>query len=156
MNKLKKGQKLKSKRKTVLIVKKDNFFEKRQEVLNIIYELKRHVKLPRIEVKIAESQNGSQVVGLGYLNSFTIAIEHSLDGIKLYQTVLHEIVHTVFKMQGHDESCILMSAALTNGYSKEEYLTAFLKYARDFNPEISLVHNLANKSRVSFPGTYFL
>lgn len=130
MNNLKKGQKLKHKKKTVLIVKKDNFREKRKEVLDIIYELKKHVDLPRIEVKIADLVHDSKTVGLGYFNHYTIVISSSLSGIELYQTVLHEIVHTVFKIKEHDEECILMASTLKTGHSKEAFLKAFLKYSK--------------------------
>ena len=125
-NQLKKGDKRKG-----LTVKRDQFWLKRREVMEIIYSLKKEVNLPRIEVKIATRDQLSNVIGLGWTDhNSTILIDGELNGIDLYAVVLHEIVHTAFKYTGHNESCLLMSSNLSRGYTKQDYFNAFKRYAK--------------------------
>ena len=98
--------------------------------MEIIYSIKKVVNLPRIEVKIATRDQLSNPIGLGWTDDNSIiVIDGELNGIDLYQVVLHEIVHTAFKYTGHNENCLLMSSHLKRGGTKQEYFNAFLKYA---------------------------
>jgi len=124
MNILRKGQDL----GRGMTVQTDGYHAKRKEVIGILYALRdAGVKLPRLEVKIAEA--GGQTIGLGYHNNPTIAISAELTGDKLYAVVLHEVVHTAFNYRGHDESCPLMASTVKT-HSKRVYLQAFMKYAK--------------------------
>lgn len=126
MNKLKKGQKLSA----GMTVKTDGYFEKRKEVMEIIYQLRELVELPRIEVKIADS---TYAAGLGQTGKANyIVIEGNLKGLELFHVVLHEVVHTAFKYSGHNEKCLLMSSTYNknNLATKEQYLETFMKYAK--------------------------
>lgn len=126
MNTLRKGQRLVH----GMTVKDESYFEKRREVMAIIYELKRSVELPRIEVKIAKSSDG-KCAGLGWTDErHTIAIADTLSGKELFIVTLHELVHTVFKFKGHDERCPLMCSVIDASHTKEVYMEAFLKYAK--------------------------
>lgn len=134
MNKLKKGQTV-----VDMVISENNYFQKRKEVMEIIYELKKYVDLPRIEVKIAETIKGHSTAGRGYTDSTNaIVISGKLEGMILYAVVLHEIVHTAFKYKGHNEKCILMCSSVSKGHSKEKYLQAFLKYAKNNTQALAL------------------
>ena len=120
MNKLKKGSKLKN--GTVL---SNNYFAKRREVMDIIYQARKlYPNAPRTEVKIMTGTSG-----LGWTNSNNIiSIGEDVSGENLVHVVLHELVHTWFKISRHNEKCALMKAKYGNE-SAEVAWNAFSKYA---------------------------
>jgi hypothetical protein len=107
----------------------------RREVINFIYEAKKHVNLPRIDVRITEPNKGSHsnVLGLAYLNENVIYIPSNLienGRLKTYfrEVVAHEIVHAVTGFT-HDESCPLMCASVKSKPMTDKQLwEAFKKY----------------------------
>ena len=120
MNKLKKGSKLKN--GTVL---SSNYFTKRREVMDIIYQARKlYPNAPRTEVKIMTGASG-----LGWTNSNNIiSIGEDVSGENLVHVVLHELVHTWFKISKHNEKCPLMKAKYGNE-SAEVAWSVFSKYA---------------------------
>ena len=88
------------------------------KVIDLIYEAKKHVTLPRIEVRITENHKGSHsnILGLAYLGHNVIYIPTKLvDGSRwtshFREVVLHEIVHAVTAFE-HDEKCPLMASCV--------------------------------------------
>lgn len=101
MNKLRKGQKVYKD----WTVKSDGYFDKRRQVMDIIYKARRIYKnAPRVEVKIMTKQGG-----LGWMNKNIIAIGEDVADNVLVHVVLHELCHTWFGLE-HDEKCPLMKA----------------------------------------------
>lgn len=115
----------------------DDTYKLRRAVIDFIYEAKRHVELPRIEVRITEPNKGSHsnVLGLAYLNANVIYIPTNLiknGRLKNYfrEVVAHEIVHAVTGFR-HDEKCPLMSPSIgQKPMSESEMWKHFVKYFR--------------------------
>ena len=123
-NALHKGQEIRG-----LQVKSQDYHAKRREVIDIIYSLKKLVDLPRIEVKIASKREAASPLGLGFTGDIcAIMVNGELEGDQLYAVVLHEIVHTAFKVKGHVDTCPLMAPRLRD-FDRSKYLAAFLTYA---------------------------
>ena len=86
-------------------VKSEGYFDKRREVMDIIYKARRIYRdAPRVEVKIITSTGG-----LGWVGLNIIAIGEDVASEVLVHVVLHELCHTWFKLE-HDEECPLMKA----------------------------------------------
>lgn len=86
-------------------VKSEGYFDKRREVMDIIYKARRIYRdAPRVEVKIMTSEGG-----LAWLGQNIIAIGEDVASEALVHVVLHELCHTWFKL-GHDDNCQLMKA----------------------------------------------
>ena len=122
MNKLKKGQELRN--GTIL---SDNYFAKRREVMAIVYAAREFFpQAPRVEVKIMTKDGG-----LGWVNeNHIIAIGEEIEGDSLVHVVLHELVHTWFKVKGHNEKCPLMKSKYSDAEKAELAWAAFKKYAK--------------------------
>jgi hypothetical protein len=96
----------------------DDTYVLRRKVIDLIYEAKKRVSLPRIEVRITENHSGSHsnVLGLAYLNQNVIYIPNRLVEKGRFtnhfrEVVLHEIVHAVTGFR-HDPKCPLMSPSV--------------------------------------------
>lgn len=129
MNILKKG---KETHKNGMTVKTNDYFDKRKEVMAIIYEAKKHFpNAPRVEVKICDKHD--KILGLGWVNKSTvIAINEDLKGDTLVHVVLHELIHTWFKEE-HNEKCPLMKEYVYGDENIEESWKAFKKYAKKYS-----------------------
>lgn len=101
-------------------------FKQRREVMNIIYELKKHIDLPRIEVRVTENDSENhRLLGMGTMNKDTIIwiCENSFKDKKvLKHVVTHEIGHAVFKLN-HNKRCPVMKAIMDRPATNKEILT---------------------------------
>lgn len=82
----------------------------RRRVIDLIYELKRDIDLPRIEVRITESHK--EILGVGTVSGrvIWITLETALSDYKtFFHVVCHELGHAVFGLR-HDETCPLMAS----------------------------------------------
>jgi len=105
-------------------------YQLKRDVINIIYDLKRYVNLPRITVRITDNQD--DLLGRARMNDNIIWIpENTFNSKYLYQVVLHEILHAVYGIE-HNESCELMSAYVTKQLSKQKALDIFLGYCKKY------------------------
>ena len=113
----------------------DDTYTLRRLVMDVIYEAKKVVDLPRIDVRITEAHKGSHsnILGLAYLNANVIYIPSNLienGQLKSYfkEVVLHEILHAVLGVE-HDEKCPLMSASIGRKPMTDKAMyKAFSKY----------------------------
>lgn len=122
MNKLRKGQVVYKD----WTVKSDGYFDKRRQVMDIIYKARRIYKnAPRVEVKIMTKQGG-----LGWLNKNIIAIGEDVADEALVHVVLHELCHTWFGLE-HDENCPLMKAEYNGTELAEKAWERFEKIVVD-------------------------
>jgi Zn-dependent peptidase ImmA (M78 family) len=104
----------------------DSNYLLRRKVIDIIYELKKHVELPRIEVRIVSGGKDS-ICGYAYMGCNIVHInEKHMNRKHLYQVVLHEILHAVLATE-HDEKCDLMSAYVRD-ITDAKALELFIKY----------------------------
>jgi Zn-dependent peptidase ImmA (M78 family) len=125
MNMLKKGHAVK---KDGLIVKTENYFDKRRAVMAVVYEARKfYANAPRTEIKICNEHE--RTLGTGWINNPIIAISEELSGDRLTYVVLHELVHTWFKMSGHNEECPLMASQVQEVVDIDKAWKAFKKYA---------------------------
>jgi len=105
-------------------------YQLKRDVINIIYDLKRYVNLPRITVRITDNQD--DLLGRARMNDNIIWIpENTFNSKYLYQVVLHEILHAVYGIE-HNEKCELMSAYVTKQLSKQKALDIFLGYCKKY------------------------
>ena len=105
-------------------------YQLKRDVINIIYDLKRYVNLPRITVRITDNQDN--LLGRARMNDNVIWIpENTFNSKYLYQVVLHEILHAVYGIE-HNEKCELMSAYVTKQLSKQKALDIFLGYCKKY------------------------
>ena len=105
-------------------------YQLKRDVINIIYDLKRYVNLPRITVRITDNQDN--LLGRARMNDNVIWIpENTFNSKYLYQVVLHEILHAVYGIE-HNENCELMSAYVTKQLSKQKSLDIFLGYCKKY------------------------
>jgi len=108
----------------------NNVYQLKRDVINIIYDLKRYVNLPRITVRITDKH--SNILGLARLKDNIIWIpDNTFNSKYLYQVVLHEILHAVYGIE-HDNNCDLMSEYVKN-ITKEKALNIFLSYCNKHN-----------------------
>jgi len=105
-------------------------YQLKRNVINIIYDLKRYVNLPRITVRITDKKD--DLLGRARMNDNIIWIpENTFNSKYLYQVVLHEILHAVYGIE-HNEKCELMSAYVTKQLSKQKSLDIFLGYCKKY------------------------
>ena len=98
----------------------------RRRVIEIIYDLNKLVKLPRIEVRIVSG--GGRQCGYAYMGGNVVHIvEEYMNKPYFYQVVLHEVLHAVLATE-HDENCDLMSAVVRPSLSDKRALQLFLQY----------------------------
>jgi len=103
----------------------------RRKVIDIIYDLNKLVKLPRIEVRIV-SGGKAEVCGYAYMGGCVVHMNESHINTKhFYQVVLHEILHAVLATP-HDENCDLMSAYV-RPLTDAKALQLFLNYFSPLN-----------------------
>ena len=99
----------------------------RRQVMNIIYSIKKVVNLPRVDVRITESDR--KYLGVAMMNDNTIWIpESTINCDMLYQIVLLELLHAVYGLD-HVEGCPLM-AACPVAISNDKALTLFKHYIK--------------------------
>ncbi len=98
----------------------------RRKVMNMIYDARAIVTLPRITVRITENHN--RQLGCAWINHNVLWIsERAITGYNdtiLRSIVYHEILHAVFGTE-HDESCILMSSAINTEITESDCYTRF-------------------------------
>jgi len=122
MNKLRKNQVVYKDWK----IKADGYFDKRREVMDIIYKARRIYRdAPRVEVKIITSEGG-----LAWLGQNIIAIGEDVASEVLAHVVLHELCHTWFKLE-HDENCPLMKARYNGMELAEKAWERFEQIVKD-------------------------
>ena len=87
----------------------------RRKVIDIIYQAKnKGFKLPRIEVRVVNTQVRNEACGYAYLGKNIVHINEKWINENtdcLTHIVLHEIVHAVTSF-GHDNNCYLMQPSL--------------------------------------------
>jgi hypothetical protein len=109
----------------------DDTYALRRQVMDVIYEVKNLVNLPRIEVRINERPKVGNSIGLAYLNANVIFIpEHLFTKFPKYvfEVVLHEIVHASTGFE-HDVKCPLMSPSIgSKPMTKANAIKVFRKY----------------------------
>jgi len=103
----------------------------RRQVINLIYEAKKIVNLPRVTVRITD--NDESTLGMGRLGKNIIWITEeaiTMSQFNLRMLVWHELVHTVAGL-GHIKDCPLMSPVHNSKITKtkadnllKKYLTA--------------------------------
>lgn len=109
-----------------------NTYAQRRKVMNMIYLLKEHIDLPRIEVRVTE--NHDKWLGMGVLGGKGIVIWITEFGTELRDSsllhlVAHEIGHSVFKLR-HSDDCPLMKQGLSmNSPASLETIIKVLKKA---------------------------
>ena len=110
----------------------DATYALRRNVIEAIYELKKHVNLPRIEVRIVDAGDDT-FCGYAYLNSNVIHIRDTFasDKFKSKSAILHltahEIVHAVTGFM-HDDNCYLMQPYHVANPNASKSIEAFKKY----------------------------
>jgi len=86
----------------------DEVYALRRKVVDLIYEAKKMVPLPRIEIKVTEDD--PKILGQAVLSSNKIWISQKVvKNYDLRSIVWHELVHAVLGV-GHDEKCPLMAS----------------------------------------------
>jgi len=101
-------------------------YNQRRQVIEIIYDLKKSINLPRIDVRITNQHE--RILGVARMEDNIIWItENALNESKNYlrHVVAHEIGHAVFGLK-HDESCPLMKHTLSTESiaTKQQIITA--------------------------------
>jgi len=106
-------------------------YKLRKEVMNLIYEVKSVYDIPRIDVRIGESNN-CNTLGIARLNKNIIWIaEYTINkGVDFLRNVVyHELLHTIYGID-HDENCPLMQSRLNTILTKQQCLDIFGKYVK--------------------------
>lgn len=111
----------------------------RRKVIEIIYELKKHLDLPRIEVRITDNPEDT-VIGMGTMCEATTiwiverATEFPYESLR--HLVGHEIGHAVFKLD-HSDKCPLMKQGLSmvKPASLETIVKVLSKAGKKKNPK---------------------
>ena len=107
----------------------------RRQVINILYEVKKLIpNFPRIDVRVGKSKCSDGTLGVGRANQNIIwitkeCINRGTDFLR--NTVLHELVHTVYGF-GHDERCPLMESYAKTVLPKNDVLKIFKAYHKRF------------------------
>lgn len=104
----------------------------RRKVIDIIYDLNKLVKLPRIEVRIVSGGQANNC-GYAYMGGCVVHMNEAyMNSVCTYQVVLHEILHAVLATP-HDENCKLMSAMVDYSLTDAKALELFLNYFSPLN-----------------------
>lgn len=106
----------------------DDTYALRRRVLDVIYQAKKSVVLPRIEVRIVDLA-GSPTMGYAYMGKNIVHIDRSeamRSDDRLRVLVLHEVLHAVLATPHHEE-CPLMSSTYVPMTSDDAWKT-FRKY----------------------------
>ena len=106
----------------------DSVYNLRREVMAIIYEMKKHVELPRIDIRITDTKRN--VLGTARMGDNMIWIPADTvinNAHRMWEVVLHEILHAV-KAIPHDVNCKLMSPTCGKGLSKLQAIKIFKTY----------------------------
>ena len=104
----------------------------RRKVINIIYEAKKLVDLPRVEVRITEADTTNpRTLAQAALGDRVVWVAEktvkNYTPTQLRHVVFHELLHAVFGTR-HVDGCKLMGAFLTKT-TKAEQNKLFKKYA---------------------------
>jgi len=104
----------------------DNTYHLRRQVMSFIYEAKKLIDLPRIEVRV--TNNHENILGVAYMGKNVIFISER--AVLSRAVVFHEILHAVFSID-HVNDCPLMgmSIDLDNPLNDNECNRLFLMYA---------------------------
>lgn len=110
----------------------DQTYLLRRKVIDVIYMLKKHVNLPRIEVRIVSAIESTNIIGYAYLNKNIVHIKQeycSIDTNILTYLVCHEIIHAVTGFM-HNEKCYLMGSNMIayNKINNEKTIEVFKSY----------------------------
>lgn len=104
-------------------------YQLRRKVIDIIYDIKKEIELPRIEVRVVEKHE--HILGVGRVGENMIwitedCITHGKE--LLFHVVAHEIGHAVFKLS-HNKKCPLMkpSVGQENAASRQQILKVLRK-----------------------------
>ena len=92
----------------------DETYALRRKVIEVIYEAKKRVSLPRIDVRITDVDH--KALGWAYIGQDIVYMPEQMftnPRFKTYfkEVVLHEIVHAVTGFE-HDDKCPLMSPSI--------------------------------------------
>ena len=112
----------------------DDVYKLRRKVIEHIYEL-RHLRLPRVEVRIGEARHSRALLGQASLKDRKVWITKAAINMGekvLRNVVFHELVHAIYGFN-HDEKCPLMQAKLETILSKENCIEHFTRYHKKFN-----------------------
>lgn len=124
MNKLRKGQVVHKTRNWT--VKSEDYFDKRRQVMDIIYKARRiYHNAPRVEVKVITGNGGK-----GPFKQNIICIGEDVPNEVLVHVVLHELCHTWFGLE-HDEKCLLMKPFYNGTEVAEKAWETFEKIVLD-------------------------
>jgi len=110
----------------------DQTYLLRRKVIDVIYMLKKHINLPRIEVRIISAIESTNIIGYAYLNKNIVHIKQeycNMDNTILTYLVSHEIIHAVTGFM-HNEKCYLMRSNMIayNKISNEKTIEVFKSY----------------------------
>jgi len=110
-------------------------YQLRRNVINIIYDIKRMgYDIPRIEVRIVQKREETNIMGYAYLNQNIVHIDQYWAGAnknRLVHLVLHEIVHAVTGFR-HDDDCYLMNPIIPKKPDLELTWKAFDYYMKGY------------------------
>lgn len=112
------------------LLKMDNdTYTLRRNVMGVLYEAKRRVDIPRIEIRVVDTP--PCLLGYAYVNQNIIHICHEVAGgsdhVRLVGTVLHEILHASKGVE-HDPRCPLMGAHYKEPSCESVFWDAFVRY----------------------------
>ena len=91
----------------------DAVYQLRHQVMNVIYQARRVAELPRVDVRIGDSTDGT-LLGVARMGANIIWIDSSMIEQRpdqVLQVVLHELCHAVWSVD-HDEDCPLMCSVI--------------------------------------------
>lgn len=101
----------------------------RRKVIDIIYLLKNHLDLPRIEVRITDTPH-DETLAIGTMDHTSViwVTEKAvnMEYAELLHIVAHEIGHAVYKKK-HNEKCPLMAPVLNKPCSLEKIIQVLKK-----------------------------
>ena len=101
----------------------------RREVMTLVYEARKLVSLPRLDIRITENDRSVLAVARLRDNILWVTEKAITDSrFDLRTVVYHEIVHAVTGF-GHDDNCPLMKPTHTP-LTKEQCQSIFKKYFR--------------------------
>lgn len=99
-------------------------YELRRKVIGLIYEAKRLVDLPRVDVRVTD--NKGDTLGCARMGGNIIWITES--SVASRAVVFHEILHAVFA-QDHVKGCPLMAEQIDPNLDAATCNRLFAKYA---------------------------